>query len=125
MAISKEKRIPTRLSRPCLNCCLVDTKREHIYPHKWRINTIRYLSIAVQLKNPPLESYFYTTEGYSHRNWGPFLERPGNFSGPKAKFKIQTTSIVAQFLADHKPVNFASSTDSFIVFFGKLLKLCS
>ena len=29
VAISKEKRNPTRLSRPCLNCCLVDTKREH------------------------------------------------------------------------------------------------
>ena len=35
-----EKRTPTRLSRPCLNCCFVDTKREHAYPHKWRINTI-------------------------------------------------------------------------------------
>ena len=23
-------------------------------------------------------------------NWGPFLERPGNFSGPKANFKIKT-----------------------------------
>ena len=24
------------------------------------------------------------------RPWGPFLERPGNFSGPKANFKIKT-----------------------------------
>ena len=23
-------------------------------------------------------------------NWGPFLERPRNFSGPKANFKIKT-----------------------------------
>ena len=23
-------------------------------------------------------------------NWGRFLERPGNFSGPKANFKIKT-----------------------------------
>ena len=29
---------------------------------------------------------------------GPFLERPGNFSGPKANFKIKTYWIAAQFL---------------------------
>ena len=34
---------------------------------------------------------------------GPFLERPGNFSGAKAHFKIQTSWIVAHFLA-HKPI---------------------
>ena len=53
------------------------------------------------------------------RSWGPFLERPDNFSGPKAKFEIKKTSwqwIVAQFFS-HKPVNFASLTDSFFVSF--------
>ena len=35
---------------------------------------------------------------------GSFLERPGNFSGPKANFKIKKCWIVAQFLA-HTPVN--------------------
>ena len=35
--------------------------------------------------------------------WGPFLERPGIFSGLKVNFKIKTCWIVAQFLA-HKPV---------------------
>ena len=124
MAISREKRTPTRLSRPCLNCCLVDTKREHAYPHKWRINTIpkhrcstKKASITVIFLH---NGRLFSQELY----WGPFLERPGNFPGPKANFKIQTTWIVAQFLA-HKPVNFASSTDSFIVLFCKLLKLCS
>ena len=34
---------------------------------------------------------------------GPFLERPGNFSGAKANFKIQTSWTVAHFLA-HKPI---------------------
>ena len=52
----------------------------------------------------------------------PFLERPGNFSGPKANFKNKTCLIVAQGLA-HKPVNFVSLTDSFIVLFSKMLKL--
>ena len=55
---------------------------------------------------------------------GSFLERPGNFSGPKANFKIKTCWIVAQFLA-HKPVNFASLIDSFTVLFSKWLKLWS
>ena len=55
---------------------------------------------------------------------GPFLERTGNFSGPKANFLIKTFWIVAQFLA-HKPLNFDSLTDSFIVLFSKLLKLWS
>ena len=54
----------------------------------------------------------------------PFLEWPGNFSGPKANFKIKTRLIVAQALA-HKTLNFVSSTDVFIVLFSKLLKLWS
>jgi len=49
--------------------------------------------------------------------WGPFLERPGNFSGQKANFKTK----IPQFLA-YKPVPIASITDSFIVLFSKLLK---
>ena len=52
---------------------------------------------------------------------GPFLERPRNFLGPKANFKIRICWIGAQFLA-HKPVNFASLTDSFIISFSKLLE---
>ena len=39
------------------------------------------------------------------RAWDPFLERPGNFSGPKANFEIKTCWILAQFQA-HKLVNF-------------------
>ena len=55
---------------------------------------------------------------------GSFLERPGNFSGPKANFKIKTCWIIAQFLA-HKPVNLVSLIDSFIVLFSNRLKLWS
>ena len=40
----------------------------------------------------------------------------GNFSGTKANFDIKRRWIVPQFLA-HKPVNFASLTDSFTVSF--------
>ena len=46
--------------------------------------------------------------------WDLFFERPGNFSGPKGNFAIKTCYIAAQFLA-HKPVNFASFTNSCIV----------
>ena len=53
---------------------------------------------------------------------GSFLERPGNFSGPKENFIVKTGWIAAQFLA-HKPVNCASLTDRFILIsFSKLLE---
>ena len=35
----------------------------------------------------------------------PFLERPGNFSGPKSNFEIKTSWILAEFQA-HELVNF-------------------
>ena len=60
----------------------------------------------------PLSARF--ARRFSFSPWGPFLERPGKFSGPKANFKI--TVIIAQFLA-HKPVNFASLNVSFLVLF--------
>ena len=52
----------------------------------------------------------------------PFLERLGNFAGPKANFWIKACWKVAQFLA-RKPAKFASLIDSCIVSFSKLLKL--
>ena len=55
---------------------------------------------------------------------GSFLERPGNFSGPKTNLKINTCWIEAQFLA-HKLVNFALLTYSLIEVFSNLLKLWS
>ena len=50
-----------------------------------------------------------------------FSKSPETFRD-EGKFKITTFVIVAQFLA-HKPVNFASLTDSFIVSLSELLKL--
>ena len=52
---------------------------------------------------------------------GPVSQKARNFSGPKVNFKIQTCWIAAQFPA-HKPVNFGSLTESFILLFSKLLK---
>ena len=52
---------------------------------------------------------------------GPVSRKTGNFSGPKANFKITTCWKVAQFLS-HKPVTFASLTDSFIVLFLKIIE---
>ena len=64
---------------------------------------------------PPRECFVLSS-------WGSFLEGPGNFSGPKAYFIVKTGWIAAQFLA-HKPVNFASLTDRFILIsFSNLLE---
>ena len=52
---------------------------------------------------------------------GAPLERPRNFSGPEANFKITTCLMVAQFPA-HKPVSFASLNDSFLVSFLKIIE---
>ena len=61
------------------------------------------------------------TRRFCFSHWGPFLERPGKFSGPKANFKITTCWIVAQLLA-HKQVNFASLNDGFLVLLLKIIE---
>ena len=55
------------------------------------------------------------------RDWGPFLESPGDFSGPKSKIQIEIKRIRARFLA-RKRIHFVSLTDSFIMLDAKLLK---
>ena len=52
---------------------------------------------------------------------GPFLESPGNFSGPKSDFQIEIQRIRARVLAN-KLLLFVSLTDSFIMLNAKLLK---
>ena len=52
---------------------------------------------------------------------GPFLESPGNFSGPKSNIQIEIYRIRARVLAD-KLLHFVSLTDSFIMLDAKLLK---
>ena len=53
--------------------------------------------------------------------WGPFLESPGNFSGPKLNIQIEIYRIRARVLAS-KLLCFVSLTDSFITLDAKLFK---
>ena len=53
--------------------------------------------------------------------WGPFLESPGNFSGPKSNIQIEILRTRARVLAG-KLLHFVSLTDSFIMLDAKLLK---
>ena len=53
--------------------------------------------------------------------WGPFLERPGNFTGPKSNIQIEIKRIRARVLA-RKLLHFVSLTDGFIMLDAKLLK---
>ena len=57
-------------------------------------------------------------------NWGPFLERPGNLTGPKSYFEIKVLRKVGRVLTSNE-VNFVSLADTFTVQFSNLLKLQS
>ena len=59
---------------------------------------------------------------YSHR--GPFLERPGNLTGPKSYFEIKVARKVGCVLTSNE-VQFVYLADNFTVQFSKLLKLTS
>ena len=56
--------------------------------------------------------------------WGPFLERPGNLTGPKSYFEIKVLRKVGRVLTSNE-VNFVSLADTFTVQFSNLLKLPS
>ena len=74
--------------------------------------------VARKLWSKSINISHYTTESekQTEDTLGPFLEKPGNFSGAKANFEIKTCWIVAQFLAQ-KLVDFASLTDSHCIIF--------
>ena len=55
------------------------------------------------------------------QRWGPFLESPGNFTGPKSNIEIEILRISARALAS-KLLHFVSLTDSFVMLDSKLLK---
>ena len=55
---------------------------------------------------------------------GPFLERPGNLTGPVSYFEIEVSRKVERILASNE-VNFVSLADTFTVQFLNLLKLPS
>ena len=58
------------------------------------------------------------------RPWGPFLERPGNLTGPKSCFEIKVSGKVGSVLTSNE-VHFVSLADNFTAPFSKLLKLPS
>ena len=53
---------------------------------------------------------------------GPFLESPGNLTGPESDFDIKVPRKVGRVLASDK-VRFVSLADNFTVQFSNLLKL--
>ena len=55
---------------------------------------------------------------------GPFLERPGNLTGPKSYFEIKFSRKVGCVLTSNE-VHFVSLADNFTVQFSNLLKLSS
>ena len=65
--------------------------------------------------NPSSEAVIYGVP------WGPFLESPGNFTGPKSNIQIEIKRIRGWVLAS-KILSFVSLTDSFVMLDAKLLK---
>ena len=55
---------------------------------------------------------------------GPFLERPGNLTGPKSYFEIEGSRKVGSVLTSNE-VHFVSLADNFTVQFSNLLKQSS
>ena len=55
---------------------------------------------------------------------GPFLERPGNLTGPKSRFEIKFLRKVGCFLTSNE-VHFVSLADNFTVQFSNFLQLPS
>ena len=64
---------------------------------------------------------FLAAQGQKLGARGPFLESPGNFTGPKSNIQIEIKRIRARVLAS-KLLHFVSLTDSFIMLDVKLLK---
>ena len=55
-------------------------------------------------------------------DWGPFLERPGNLTGPESDFDIKVSRKVGRVLTSDE-VHFVSLVDNFTVQFLNLFKL--
>ena len=62
--------------------------------------------------------------GVSRRAGGPFLESPGNLTGPKSYFEIKVSRNVGCVLTSNE-VHFVSLANNFTVQFSNLLKLPS
>ena len=60
--------------------------------------------------------------GRTFRTRGPFLERPGNLTGPESDFDMKVSRKVGRVLASIE-VHFVSPADNFKAQFSNLLKL--
>ena len=56
--------------------------------------------------------------------WGPFLERPGDLTGPKSYFEINVSRKVERVLTSNE-VQFGYLANNFTVHFLNFLKLSS
>ena len=87
-----------------------------------------FLKTVTKLKNLDLQSNLVKkaliNKQHNLGTRGPFLESPGNLTGPKSCFEIKVSRNVGCVLASNE-VHFDFLTDSFTVPFSKLLKLPS
>ena len=87
-----------------------------------------FLTTVTTLKNLDLQSNLVkkaiNNKQHNLGTRGPFLESPGNLTGPKSCFEIKISRNVGCVLASNE-VHFDSLTDNFTVPFLKLLKLRS
>ena len=79
-------------------------------------------NVCVSENNTSKESYRGSLGIMScFRSWGPFLESPGNFSGPRSNIQIEISRVRARVLAS-RLLHFVSLTDGFIMLDAKLLR---
>ena len=94
--------------------------------HSLRQTVLFTTAYANPCFNPKQAVYFLNPiVGHSHKlPRGPFLERPGNLTGPKTYFEIKVSRRVGCVLTSIE-VHFVSLADNLTVPFSKLLKLPS
>ena len=89
------------------------------------IHSLFYLTAYTNLCLNPKQTVYLLIPiiGYPHKlPWGPFLEGPGNLTGPISYFEIKVSRRVGCVLTSNE-VQFLSLADNFTVKFSNLLKL--
>ena len=76
------------------------------------------------LSKPQLRGQIELPQTKGLMTWSPFLERPGNLTGPKSCFEIKVSRKVECVLTSNE-FHFVSLADNFTVQFSNLLKLPS
>ena len=82
---------------------------------------------GIELRDFLLLFFFWTAMSRGNQKnvtWDPFLEAPGNLTGPKSYFEIKLSRKVGWVLTSNE-VHFVSLADDFTVQFSNLLKLPS